>query len=149
MKPIFQFAVLLLFLEVCYIVYWFGSMWYLMYHGTERYRALHAFLAIHMVTVPIAIFYILEARKKKPVWFLLWVFIAAVFFDIFHLTDVDVHLDRSLATAFGIELAASIWITLMSGATTLWYTIVLYTGARDVDGEDDILRKIRNRRYEL
>lgn len=148
MKPIFQFAVLLLFLEVCYICYWFGSMWYLMYNGTERYRALHAFLAIHMVTVPIAIFYILEARKKKPLWFLLWVFIAAVFFDIFHLTDVAVHLDRSLATAFGIELAASIWTTIMSGTVMFWYMFVIYTGARENE-KDDAWEKIRNRRYEL
>jgi len=133
MPPIFQFGVLLLALEACYMFYWFGVMWYILYNGTEVYRTFHAFLSLHMVTNPIALFYIIEARKKSPYWFLIWPFVAVLFFDTATLAYMISLLDRSLVPGFGLEVAATIWTFGLSVLIFIWYFVVLIQNARETE----------------
>jgi hypothetical protein len=128
MATVFQVGVVLLFFEACYILYWLASMFFLVIgdNSSSSHKTFHALLAIHMVTIPIALLYVIESRKKTIYWYLMWVFLAGFFLDLFSLLEVALHPDGvAHPTAYNLQFAAAVWTVTMSSILVVWFGFVI------------------------
>ena len=133
MLLLFKFGWALIILEFIYAAYWMSTMFYVLGNGnaTEAQRTFHAFLIVHTVVIPLAIYLTIEARHKDPVLFILFPFTLEVFYDLYGLLTTVRYLDQSLIVTYNIELAGIIWAFCLSCLVFLWYVMVLLTGAKE------------------
>lgn len=134
LPAVFKVGVVMLFLEACYILYWLGSMIYLVIgdNSSSSHKTFHALLAIHMVTVPIALLYVIESHKRHIFRYLIWVFLAGAFLDLFALLEVTLHPDDvAHPIAHRLEFAAAVWTFSMSCILVVWFVAVLLYKANE------------------
>lgn len=124
-------AVIVLFFEACYILYWSITMFYLVFvietDSGEKYRLYHAILGVHMLIAPAGIFYLLESHSRKPYIFIAWLFFGIFIFDLFAVLEVFIHLKRNIYDFWQVEAAAATWPFILSAFTFIWYCIILLT----------------------
>ncbi len=139
MLLLFKFGWVLIVLELIYAAYWMSTMFYVLDYGnaTETQRTFHAFLIVHTVVIPLAIYLTIEARYKDPVLFILFPFTLEVFYDLYGLLSAVRYLDQSLIVTYNIELAGIIWAFCLSCLVFLWYVMVLLTGAKEKKKEEE------------
>jgi hypothetical protein len=130
MKPVFLVGVFLLFLEFCFALYWLSTGIYILIEGNSdaEIRLFHAFLIIHLVTIPIAVFYAIEQRFHPPKFFLLVPFLIEIFYDVYKLVIIIVHVHvlPIFKTAYNLDYAGIIWTLTMTCLITIWYAYILY-----------------------
>jgi hypothetical protein len=123
-----EFAKFLIFLEICYSIYWFCSFTFIVFSydtvsGTV-YRIAGLFLGIHSLILPTAILYVINS-PDRPV-LILWIFVISFLYDLLELFDIAHHLDTIvIPLAWRLACAASIWAFSMSVLTLFWYIIQL------------------------
>lgn len=127
----YYFAVVLLFFEACYILFWTISMFYLVFaietDGGEKYRLFHGILGVHLVIAPTGIFYVVENHRKNPYTFVLWLFLAIFVFDLFAVLEVYIHLKRTIYDFWVIEAISATWSGSLSLLAVFWYMYILWT----------------------
>ena len=121
LERVYRWGALWALLEFAYMLFWLGSMIYLVVNDNsiEAQRTFHAFLSIHMVTIPAILLYILETQNRY--WFLLWILFGTLFLDVYAVLDVFLHLPRVPETAWNIECAGAVWTLAMSTLIVFWY----------------------------
>ena len=128
-----EFAKFLIFLEICYTIYWFTIATFIVYSydtaTSEIYRVGILFLGIHLLITPTAIFYVINS-SDRPV-LILWIFVISFFYDMVGLFDVTHHLDHLIIPlAWKLEYVACIWIFVMSTLALFWYIIQIWKKER-------------------
>lgn len=127
-----KFGVFLLILELCYLVYWTGCMFWLVTTASdEHYRTFHAFQAIHMLTVPSVIVSILETR---PYWFMVCILLGTFFFDLYGVLDGVNHLDRLIdPTAWSVCMGDAGFTLGLVSLAILWTLWILLNAKSEAD----------------
>jgi len=137
LEPAYKWGVGLLLLELGHMLYWLATMIYLV-AGTssEGQRIFHAFLGIHIVTLPSVLLYIMESRNKKRYTFVIWIVLATFFLDMYGILDSNLYLKKSVLageeTAFQMIQAASIIAPCISFLVVVWYLSILCMTYSDV-----------------
>lgn len=143
LQPAYKWAVGWIVLETLYILYWFISMFIIVFGtSSETQRAFHGFLAIHIVTLPAVLLYLIETRHKKKYWFVLWILLAGFFLDLYGIIDANVHFVQNVPIGTELSsrlvLAAAIIAPCISFLVVVWYIIVVMTDRSDVKKVKDV-----------
>jgi hypothetical protein len=138
LEPAYKWGVVWLFLEALYILYWFIAMFIIVFgSSSEAQRTFHAFLAVHIVTLPAVLLYIMETRNKKRYYFVIWVLLAGFFLDLYGIIDANVHFSQSIPigtdTSYRLVLAAAIIAPCISFLIIVWYITVLCMNSKKLE----------------
>lgn len=130
LEPAYKWGVGLLLLELGHMLYWLSTMIYLVAStSSEGQRIFHAFLGVHIVTLPSVLLYIMESRNKKRYMFVIWILLATFFLDLYGILDSNLHLKSAVLpgeeTAFKLIQAASIIAPCISLLAVTWYLGIL------------------------
>lgn len=140
----YKWGLLWVLLECLYIAYWIIAMFIIVFddNASAEQRTFHAFLAIHIVTLPAVLLYIIETRNKKKYWFVVWVLIASFFLDLYGIIDANLHLIKHIPiggnTSFELIRAAAIIAPCISFLVIVWYIIVTCQTRLDVKKLKDV-----------
>ncbi len=115
----------LIFLEICFIIYWFISQTVIVFSydsvSSEKYRIAGLFIGIHSLISPAAILFVINSADK-PHMSLLWIFFMTLLYDMIELFDVSNRLDTSIIPlAWNLQCAGVIWTFTMSLIEAVWY----------------------------
>lgn len=145
----YKWGLLWVLLECIYIIYWVVAMFLIVFDdkASAEQRTFHAFLAIHIVTLPAVLLYIIETRHKRKYWFVVWVLLAGFFLDLYGIIDANLHLIKHVPiggdTSFGLIRAAAIIAPCISFLIIVWYLIISCQGRLDAKKMNDLFPEQR------
>lgn len=135
-----KFALFLIFLELCFIIYWFTTQTYIIFTYdtvlSEKYRIAGLFIGIHSLVAPAAILFVINS-SDKPHPSILWIFLMTLLYDMVELFDVSSRLDQTIIPiAWNLQAAGVAWTFSLSVIEAIWYVFSL----RDKNTEKRILK---------
>ena len=127
-----NFAKFLIFLEICFIIYWFVAQTVIIFSYdsiiSEKYRVAGLFIGIHSLISPAAILFVINSADK-PHLSLLWIFVMTLLYDMIELFDVSSRLDTTIIPlAWNLQCAGVIWTFTMSLLAAVWYLTLSCSG---------------------